>query len=751
MNDKDFDKLLKKQMQEDKTIPENINQLFSDFESEVNMKSNKKSNVITFLSKASAVACAVIVLGIGGFTYAHVNGVETIFSPLLRNLGINSKYAENALAFNEEVNKNNVTVKLLDGAIDDTLLILGTKIDVQNITGSWIEINGEYKINDLYVQPINTTIDKMSDTEFVYYQVFDVSEIKIKDKQNVKISINISEIKEYEEIETLDSAYIEYGKCFDDGWSFEETIAIKNLEDAKTYEFVDIKSYKTDDNIEISVTEFITGSYSNILKIKTDKTNYEGNHFDKYYKILDEQRNEIATCTEEERQYDHTVYNDRLVLGNIDRNSKLFIKVYIETDSSDGTKIEKVLEIPVNLAETKEKIEKEYNLKEYKADDYTIKYKENWNLIPKEDRVGPNSIYLGTLALEIPSTTNSEYTSSIHVKVTEENTTIEDFAKTIRKTNTESVSEYFEEKSSSEVQFKNQKGYTIVSEMTDGETMYIKQDIFTVANGKVYRIIFFGSEKEYNNLSEDIAEFIKNFQITNKVTSTKKSEDVKHEVINTIKSEEVKHEVINTIKSEDVKYEISNTIISDATRYEVTDNVKYEISTIKNEYDEEVIAVIKATKDGKTISKKIKMDALIADTDTIELPVIGTVALVAESGGEYYGINIYQLVNGEIRKIGNIDCGADMVKEATYSVEAKDENIAIITASRNGTITKKEFEMSAAIAKTSIIDILELGKVVLVAETGGEYYAFKVYRLSQDYTNGKTTDIIEVGTISYLF
>ena len=37
MNDKDFDKLLKSQMQEDKTIPENINKLFSDFESEVNM------------------------------------------------------------------------------------------------------------------------------------------------------------------------------------------------------------------------------------------------------------------------------------------------------------------------------------------------------------------------------------------------------------------------------------------------------------------------------------------------------------------------------------------------------------------------------------------------------------------------------------------------------------------------------------------------------------------------------------------
>ena len=144
------------------------------------------------------------------------------------------------------------------------------------------------------------------------------------------------------------------------------------------------------------------------------------------------------------------------------------------------------------------------------------------------------------------------------------------------------------------------------------------------------------------------------------------------------------------------------------------------------------------------------MSALIADTGTMILPSIGSVALVADSGGEYYGINIYQLVNGEIKKLGTIDCGADMVKEATYSVETKGETTAVITANRNGETTKKEFEMSAAIAKTEVIDVLDLGKVVLVAETGGEYYAFKVFRLSQDYTNGKTSGIVEAGSIQYL-
>ena len=219
----------------------------------------------------------------------------------MNNLGINSKYEENATKFNDEVTKESITVKLLDGAIDDTLLIVGSKIDVQNLQSSWVEINGQYKINDLQVSPINSTIDRLSNTEFIYYQVFDVNEIDIKDKENVKITLNITEIKEYVEVEDIDSAYIEYGKTYTNGWNFEETISVKNLADAKKYEFTDLKTYKTDKNISISVPEFITGSYSNILKIKTDKTNYNGDFFEKYYKILDNQRNEIASFSEEKK------------------------------------------------------------------------------------------------------------------------------------------------------------------------------------------------------------------------------------------------------------------------------------------------------------------------------------------------------------------------------------------------------------------------------------------------------------------
>lgn len=239
------------------------------------------------------------------------------------------------------------------------------------------------------------------------------------------------------------------------------------------------------------------------------------------------------------------------------------------------------------------------------------------------------------------------------------------------------------------------------------------------------------------------------FKLNNeKNIETQKTTELQTQVNNLSGTVSNLQEKINTITAT-INTEISaQTTTSNNLKSE---DIKYEISTRKNEYDEEIFAVIKAIKDGKTVIKEFEMDALISATDTMLLPTIGSVALVASSGGEYYGINIYQLVNDEIKKIGTIDCGADMVEEATYEVTTKGETTVVITAKRNSENIKKEFEMDATIAKTEVIDVLNCGKVVLVAETGGEYYAFKVFRLSQDYTNGKTEGIVEAGTIQYLF
>lgn len=173
-------------------------------------------------------------------------------------------------------------------------------------------------------------------------------------------------------------------------------------------------------------------------------------------------------------------------------------------------------------------------------------------------------------------------------------------------------------------------------------------------------------------------------------------------------------------------------------------NVAYSISIRDESY-----ATVTATKDEKTISKEFEMSAAIANTGTMELPTVGTVALVADTGGEYYGVHIYQLVNDEIKLLGTINCGADMVKEANYTVETKNKTTAVIKAKRNNESIVKEFEMSATIANANVIDIFNLGKVVLITEADEEHHEIKAYRLSQNYVTGETEEIRNVGSIQY--
>ncbi|MBR3003289.1 MAG: hypothetical protein IKF38_07060 [Clostridia bacterium] len=247
------------------------------------------------------------------------------------------------------------------------------------------------------------------------------------------------------------------------------------------------------------------------------------------------------------------------------------------------------------------------------------------------------------------------------------------------------------------------------------------------------------------------------FKLNNEKTiETQKATELQAQVNNLNGTVSNLQEKINTI-SATINTEIpaQTTTSNSSTQKEVSTNTSTNTNSDDTKYEisirDEIYATIKATKNGKTVTKEFEMGGTIAETGTMTLPTIGTVALVADTGGEYYGVNVYQLVNGKMEKLGTIDCGADMVSEATYEVTTKGETTAVITAKRNSENIKKEFEMDAAIAKTEVVDVLKRGKVVLVAETGGEHYAFKVFRLSQDYTNGKTKGIVEAGTINYLF
>ena len=173
-------------------------------------------------------------------------------------------------------------------------------------------------------------------------------------------------------------------------------------------------------------------------------------------------------------------------------------------------------------------------------------------------------------------------------------------------------------------------------------------------------------------------------------------------------------------------------------------NIRYRITTRGNNR-----AIIEATDDENTVSQEFELDAEIDKTGTMTMPNLGNVALISYTSGKTRIVNIYQLVDGGIKLLGDIDCGKNMVEEADYTVDIKNNNIAVITAKRYDETVTSEFKMSTTIDNTNIIDIFDYGKVVLIAQSDGSNYSIQMYRLAQDYDTNRTQGIINVCDIQY--
>lgn len=506
MEDKELDKILKQKFQKDKQIPKEIDNLFNSYDTK------KNSYFVKYMKYGSIAACTVLTLFLGGSTYAHINGKETLISPLLNALGINSRYEENSTKINQDVENNGINIKMLDGAIDKTSLIVGYEIKIPNISlDDWIDIYGTYKINKMEVTPIASTIDKDEEGNFILYQVFDTSEINLKNNNAVTIEVNIKNILQYSEYEDLEENGLNYINKYKGNWNFEKDILLNNVIENKKLKYKENTEKEIMKNVKISVEGIMQGSYTNIINIKTDKTNYDGDDFEQYYVIKDENNNEIA-CGSEERQFDEEVYIDRLIVANLPSNSKLNIDVFIKLDE----KYKKMGTIYLDCSKLTEIVENKEQYKEYKGKEYSFTYNSNWKNkgILDESKVGPNSKFKGCLELEIPSTTHKNDGSSIYISIINKNYSIENYAEKIR-------SEYSEmqegngyvEKTSRSCNIGNHKGYEMTFETTDGETIYIVDKYFVSVNNKIYEIEFWGSELDYNNLKNNIDLFISNFNI----------------------------------------------------------------------------------------------------------------------------------------------------------------------------------------------------------------------------------------------
>ena len=513
MNDKKFDKMIKEKVQRDEYIDEKVNELFSVYKEKYkkekvyeSMKEN--SNIFNFMQKMKYVAAVLVVgliLGTGGMTYAHINGVETIISPVLRMIGINSKYEENATDINETITDNSVEIKMLNAAIDESTLIVGYTIFSENINMlHWIDVNGNYKINGISINPISESIDKDLETKFLYYQIFDLSEIKFNSIDNLLFTSNIFEILEYTEVEGLESATAENIKSYSGNWSFNEEIPVKNINENKTYE---LKSEGINTNgIVINAKEVVRSSYTNMIKIETNKNEYKGNSFEELYIVYDENNNEIVASSNEQRDFDYQVYTDRMFIENLNTDSKLRIDVYI--NYIDVGKFEKVGSIDVDMSKAKEVQGTDSGYKTYNSDEYSFKYNDNWEVlcINEKNHVGPYSRYVNCLHIEAPSTTNEDTGMTIFVGKNNNEGSIEEYIDDL-------IDGY--EKEYSELIAKNickigaLNGYEVITKIYDNVSI----DYIVEANGNIYYITFSANEKEYNNQKDEIKELVESFEI----------------------------------------------------------------------------------------------------------------------------------------------------------------------------------------------------------------------------------------------
>lgn len=234
-----------------------------------------------------------------------------------------------------------------------------------------------------------------------------------------------------------------------------------------------------------------------------------------------------------------------------------------------------------------------------------------------------------------------------------------------------------------------------------------------------------------------------------KKSEDKKITDLQTQVNNLMGSTSVTDN--NTIQNNNTQ---NNNTQNNNTQNNSTQNNNTQSTDVTYEFSIRDIAyvTVKATKNGKTVSQEFEEET-IDQTGTMEINTIGKVALVSAGGGEASWVSVYQLVNDKIIKLGEINFAMPVARNATYTATKKSEGVASITSSFDGKIVTKEFEMGAGIARIDIVDFFNFGKVVLVAESGGESYGITAYRLILEYPNGAIKGIEQVGTIDgkYIF
>ena len=365
MNDKDFDKLLKKQMQEDEEIPENINMLFSNFEREVEMKeeSSKQTKIIPFFKKFSIAACALIVLATGGFAFA-TNMPEEWKESIKKFFGVisNESYEEVKVDVNEIKIDNEYEMTLNEYGIDSDTLLLNFTLKSErelNIIYPFLEEPDVYFFNNIKIinddkeeyiiekLPLNEydeeyieatkkiLVNKINNKEYEIFEIYTIDATKITDNSTLDIEFYFEELPE-----NADELKYERFANFD----FEVPINEENI-------VLDYEEYNIDGTeivLESPFEDFETNTITNeiamvrLSKIKNSKIATKISvlldgwyHTNTEYtvEILDENNKVIL---DRDIEYIYGLVPTEIVIPKVDMNSKLKINVYESEYTDEG-------------------------------------------------------------------------------------------------------------------------------------------------------------------------------------------------------------------------------------------------------------------------------------------------------------------------------------------------------------------------------------------------------------------------------
>lgn len=223
---------------------------------------------------------------------------------------------------------------------------------------------------------------------------------------------------------------------------------------------------------------------------------------------------------------------------------------------------------------------------------------------------------------------------------------------------------------------------------------------------------------------------------------------------------------ISTLENVDI---VEENINEESKEDILNGEIDYEITIL-----DETSAKIEAIRDGEVVSSfdftgrkdygptgEFERDVVVANIDkydVVEIESVGKVALISETAGEYYGINVFKLVNDKIQKLGNINVGTSLFVDGTeYKVNFEDESQVEITATRRSdslTRSKKLILVSTEVdsyLNVEVVNWLDGIELVLVTEKSFDEIKIKAYALCALEGFEKNAAVEEIGSLSGMF